>query len=113
MSADDGLIFALDMIGLAAWCFGYALLINTRRISRWILRNNKTWLLVVFGIIWVLIALRVLVEFGLFGAFEWGFTVLAFGFGGLPMIIVELIKDGRHRAAYDATEGMEGHGEEN
>jgi uncharacterized membrane protein len=102
MSTHDAEIFATVLVGLFAWCALYARVLATH--PQWYLPNNKTWVTVLLGIIWILIALGVLVYAGLFPLDALGIVILCCCAAGAPIVIWQYMQRTNHRAILKATE---------
>lgn len=98
-------IFVAVLVGLFAWCLLYARVLATH--PHWYIPNNKTWVTVVVGVIWILIALGILARCGLLSARDWGIVTLCHCAGGAAMIIWQYLQDTKQKATLEATEPKE------
>lgn len=101
MSASDVRSLVLVLIGLFAWCALYARILATH--PHWYLPNNKTWVTVLLGFVWILVALGILVYLGLFDLADLGIVILCCSAAGAPIIVWQYIQDARHRATLRAS----------
>lgn len=104
MTAYDVRSLIAVLIGLFVWCALYARVLALPAIHGWYAKNNKTWVVVVVGWIWILIALGVLVVLDVFDGRDLGIVILCCAAAGAPIIIWQYLQDSRHRAIYDATQ---------
>ncbi len=102
MSASDVQILVIVLVGLFAWCALYARVLALH--PQWYLPNNKTWVTVLFGFLWILIALAILVSYGIFGLADFGIVILCCSAAGAPIVIWQYIQDARQRATLHATQ---------
>jgi hypothetical protein len=70
----------------------------------WYIKHNKTWFMLVVGVLLVLGAIGALVPFGIVSLDAWGLFILAFCVGGAPMVIGQLIQDARERAQQESAQ---------
>lgn len=99
---DRNVIVVLDFAALFTWCCMYAWVLHRRAVRHWYITHNKTWFVLVLGVVFVLAALAALIPFGVIDRVSWSLFVLAFCVGGAPMVVGQLIQDARNRALHDA-----------
>jgi uncharacterized membrane protein len=93
-------IIVYDFAALFIVCCLYALVVH--RARPWYVRENKTWFMLVVGVVIVLAAIGALIPAGIVDLHQWGLFVLAFCVGGAPMVVGQLIQDAIDHGRRDA-----------
>ena len=96
MQMDWPTIVLIDFTALFVGCSLYAVALHYLR--PWYIKHNKTWFVLVLGVVFVLAALAVLIPFGIVDRFSWSLFVLGFCVAGSPIVVGQLMQDAADRA---------------
>lgn len=84
-------LLIIDLAGLFLVGCVYAFVLSLLR--EWYRRENKTYVMLIVGVILTLIGIGILIPLGIVDLASWGIFILAFGAIGLPVVIGEKLQD--------------------
>lgn len=97
---DANQILVTDFAALFIVCCLYAVVLH--HVRPWYRRKNRTWVMLVAGVVLVLIAIAALIPFGIVDLASFGIFVLAFCVAGFPVAIGEMIQEAREAGQDEA-----------